>query len=113
MTESGNDRAVTLYVTVRDKEEGGRIGRALVEAKLAACANIIDDMTSVFSWEGEIQSSSESLLFAKTRSDLIDDATQLVIKEHSYDCPCVVALPITGGNLEFIDWIRAETRKPE
>lgn len=112
MADTDHTNAVTLYVTVGDKEEGIRIGRAMVEAKLAACANVIDGITSIFSWENQIQDESESVLFAKTRHELIDDATALIIDEHSYDCPCVVALPITGGNPEFIEWIKSETKQP-
>lgn len=110
MTDQQPDEPVTLYVTVPNKEEGIRIGHVLIKASLAACANVMDNVTSVFSWQGEIQEEAEAILFAKTRAALIEDATATIIKEHEYDCPCVVALPITGGNAEFIDWIKAETK---
>lgn len=100
---------VALYITVKDKEEGVRIGRALVTEKLAACANVIDNLTSIFRWDGEVREDGEALLIAKTRRELIDAATDVVKLEHSYDCPCIVALPIIGGNADFIDWIYAET----
>ncbi len=101
---------VTLYVTVPNKEEGIRIGHLLVEARLAACANVLDNATSVFSWQGEIQQESEAIIFAKTTAGLVDEATKVIIAHHSYDCPCVVTLPIVGGNQEFIDWMRSETQ---
>jgi len=101
--------AVTLYVTCADRAEALNLGRSLVEAQLAACANVIDGVTSIFTWDGEIQESAEAVLFAKTRRDLIDAATDLIKIEHSYDCPCIVALPIDGGNSAFLDWIAAET----
>lgn len=110
MTEQQPDDPVTLYVTVPSKEEGIRIGHVLVKANLAACANVMDNVTSVFSWQGETQEESEAIIFVKTRAALIEDATTTIIKEHEYDCPCVVALPITDGNAEFIDWIKAETK---
>jgi periplasmic divalent cation tolerance protein len=100
---------VVLYITVPNREEGLRIGRALVEEKLAACANVIDGLTSIFRWEGAVQEESEALLIAKTDRNLVDAASDLVKLEHSYDCPCVVALPIIGGNQDFIGWISAET----
>jgi len=100
---------VVLYITVANKEEGLRIGRALVEENLCACANVMDGLTSIYRWEGEIQEGGETLLIAKTQRSLIDAASDLVKLEHSYDCPCIVALPIVGGNQEFIDWISAET----
>ena len=100
---------VVLYITVPNREEGLRIGRALVEEKLAACANVIDGLTSIFRWEGAVQEESEALLIAKTDRTLVDAASDLVKLEHSYDCPCVVVLPIIGGNQDFIGWISAET----
>ena len=99
---------VVLYITVPNREEGLRIGRALVEEKLAACANVIDGLTSIFRWEGAVQEESEALLIAKTDRNLVDAASDLVKLEHSYDCPCVLALPIIGGNQDFIGWISAE-----
>ncbi len=110
MTDQQPDEPVTLYVTVPNKEEGIRIGHVLTKARLAACANVMDNVTSVFSWQGEIQEEAEAILFAKTRAALIEDATATIIKEHEYDCPCEVALPIASGNAEFIDWIKAETK---
>lgn len=110
MSEQFTNDAVTLYVTVPNKEEGIRISHALIEAKLAACANVMDNVTSLFSWQGETQQETEAILFAKTQTLLMDEATKKIIANHSYDCPCVVALPIVGGNSEFIDWIRSETR---
>ena len=101
--------ACFIYVTASDSEEARRIGRALVEARLAACANVIDRVTSVYWWQGEVQEGDEAVLIAKTREDLVDDLTAKVKKLHSYECPCVVALPVTGGNAEFLDWIAAET----
>ena len=101
--------ACFIYVTASDSEEARRIGRALVEARLAACANVIDRVTSVYWWQGEVQEDDEAVLIAKTREDLVDDLTAKVKELHSYECPCVVALPVTGGNAEFLDWIAAET----
>ncbi len=100
---------VILYITVPNREEGISIGRALVDENLAACANVIDGLTSIFRWEGAVQEDGEALLIAKTERELVDAASDLVKMEHSYDCPCVVAIPIVGGNQQFIDWIAAET----
>ena len=100
---------VILYITVSDREEGLRIGRALVEENLCAFASVSENVTSVFRWEDEIQEASEVVLIAKTQRQHIDAATDLVKLEHSYDCPCVVVVPIVGGNEEFINWIDTET----
>lgn len=98
-----------VYITTESMEEARRIGRALVEARLAACVNILAGMTSMYWWKGEIQDGRETVLIAKTRAHLLAALTDKVKELHGYDCPCIVALPITGGNPEFLDWIAAET----
>ncbi|MDP6787626.1 MAG: divalent-cation tolerance protein CutA [Rhodospirillales bacterium] len=98
-----------IYVTTSAPEEAARIGRVLVDSRLAACANVFPAMTSIYRWQGEVQDDSEVALIVKTRHGLIDDVVAKVKELHSYDCPCVVALPITAGNPEFLAWIVAET----
>ncbi|RMG87562.1 MAG: divalent-cation tolerance protein CutA [Candidatus Dadabacteria bacterium] len=97
-------------MTVPSREEGLRIGRALVEERLAACANVLPGLTSVYWWEGEVQEDPEAALVLKSRADLVERLTERVRELHPYSCPCVVALPIAAGNPAFLDWIRAETR---
>ncbi|MEQ8344605.1 MAG: divalent-cation tolerance protein CutA [Sneathiellaceae bacterium] len=101
--------AVLLYVTTDSVAEAEAIGRALVEARLAACANILPGMRSVFRWEGEVQTGAECVLILKTQPALAARATAAVVAAHSYDCPCVLQLPVQGGNPAFLDWIAAET----
>ncbi len=98
-----------VYITASDRDEARRLARALVENRLAACANIFDGMTSVYRWEGAVQESGEAVVVAKTREDLVPALTEAVTELHSYDCPCVVSLPLTGGSEEFLAWIAAET----
>jgi len=97
-----------IYVTASAPDEAARIGRVLVESRLAACASVFPAMTSIYRWQGEVREDSEVALVVKTRHGLIDDVVAKVNELHSYDCPCVVALPITAGNPEFLDWIVAE-----
>ncbi len=99
-----------IYVTAGSRDEALRIGRSLVEARLAACANILAPMTSVYWWEGAVQEDDEVAMVLKTRQDLVEPLTERIRELHSYDCPCVVALPITGGNQAFLKWIDSETR---
>ena len=98
-----------VYMTTETAEEAKALGRALVEARLAACANVIPGMIPIFWWEGEVQEGGEAVLIAKTRSELVERLTAFVKERHSYDCPCVVALPIAAGNPAFLDWIVEET----
>lgn len=98
-----------IYITAGDAEEAKRIGRALVEARLVACANVIPGMIPIFWWEGRVQEDSEAILLAKTRGDLVDSVIDFVKRHHSYECPAILALPIAAGHAPFLAWIDAET----
>lgn len=98
-----------LYVTTGSADEARRIGGALVEERLAACANIIDGMRSLYWWEGKVQDETEAVLILKTRAAQVDAAIARVKALHSYDVPCVVALPVEAGNSDFLGWIVKET----
>lgn len=99
-----------LYVTCATAIEAETIARTLVGERLAACANVLGAMQSFYWWNGEVQNGSEVALVLKTRRELADAATQRIKALHSYDCPCVVALDISGGNADFLNWIVRETR---
>ena len=105
--------ATLVYMTAGSVEEARAIGASLVERRLAACVNILPGMLSQYRWEGSVQTDEEAVLIAKTRDDLVDALTGHVREIHSYDCPCVVALPIGGGNPEFLQWIAGETAEAE
>lgn len=98
-----------VYITASTREEASAIGRAAVNARLAACANVLGDITSFYWWDGAVQEDGEVSLILKTQHSLVERLTQLVKENHSYDCPCVVAIPIAGGNPDFLDWIVNET----
>ncbi len=99
---------VFVHITTSDHEEALRIGRALVEARLAACVNILDGMQSLYWWRGEIEGARETVLIAKSRESLLPVLVDKVKSIHSYECPCVVALPILGGNPDYVTWLRGE-----
>ncbi len=98
-----------VYITTADRDEAVKIGRALVESRLAACANVTDRVTSIYWWDGAVQEDGEAVLILKSRAGLIDALTEKVKALHTYSCPCVVALPIDAGNAAYLDWIAAET----
>ena len=99
-----------IYMTAATRAEGLSLARGLVEARLVACANVLDGATSVYWWQGAVQEASEAVIVAKTRSALVPQVIAQVRQRHSYDCPCVVALPIADGNPAYLEWIGAETR---
>ena len=99
-----------IYVTAASAEEARKIGRTLVAERLAACVNILERMTSFYWWEDKIEEGHEAVLVAKTRADLVPRAIARIKALHGYTCPCIVALPVVGGNPDFLRWIQAETR---
>ncbi len=99
-----------IYITAADLDEGKAIGRTLVSSRLAACVNIVHPVYSMYWWNEEIQEDSEVILVAKTREDLVEDLIEKVKSIHSYECPCIVTLPIQEGNEAFLDWVARETR---
>lgn len=99
-----------IYVTAASRDQALAIGRALVEARLVACANIVDGATSLYWWEGKVNEDHEAVMVCKTRTALVDAVVERVKALHSYQCPCVVALPIQAGNPAYLDWIGAETK---
>lgn len=99
-----------IYMTAGSMDEARAIGKALVSERLAACVNIIDHMNSFYWWEGEVQDDTEVVLIAKTKAALVPDLIDKVKSIHSYDCPCIVSIPIADGNPAFLAWIAEETR---
>ena len=97
-----------IYMTVGSKEEARKIGKELVTTRLAACVNILDNMDSFYMWDGKIQDDTEVVMIAKTTENRIPDLIKKVESMHSYDCPCIVSFPITGGHQPFLDWIAEE-----
>ena len=97
-----------IYMTVGSKEEARKIGRELVTARLAACVNILDNMNSFYRWEGKIQDDTEVVMIAKTTEDKVPGLIKKVKSLHSYDCPCIVSLPVIGGHQPFLEWVASE-----
>ncbi|MFC2003683.1 divalent-cation tolerance protein CutA [Chloroflexota bacterium] len=96
---------IVVFITAATTEEAKRISRALLEQRKAACINIVPGVSSCFWWQGKLDSAEESLLVVKTKASLLDDIISLVRKVHSYEIPEVIALPIIGGNRDYLDWI--------
>jgi periplasmic divalent cation tolerance protein len=103
-------KAAFIYITAGNMDEAKKISRELISRRLAACVNIIDNMVSMFWWEDEIQEDKEVILIAKTKASLVTELIETVKSAHSYDCPCIVSLPVSDGNGAFLDWIVQETK---
>ncbi len=101
--------AYFVYVTAADAAEETRIAGAVVEERLAACANLFTGMRSIYRWQGQIAEDEEAVLILKTREALVEPLIARVTALHSYDCPCVVAWPLHAGNPPFLHWIAEQT----
>ena len=97
-----------VYMTAGSKEEAKKIGQVLVESKLAACVNILDNMNAIYMWEGRLQDDRETVMIAKTTETRVPELIEKVKAMHSYECPCIICLPIENGNRAFLDWIAGE-----
>lgn len=100
-----------ILMTVASAEEAGRLAQALVGERLAACVNIVGPIRSIYRWQDRVEDSSEHLLIAKTREDLVEALARRVRELHSYEVPEVLSLPVTYGWPPYLAWVEAETRR--
>jgi periplasmic divalent cation tolerance protein len=99
---------IVIYVTVGSSEEGKKLGRALVEERLAACVNRISPVHSIYRWQGQVEESNEELLIIKTKRNLLAKVKQRVQELHSYSVPEIIALPILEGNESYLEWLEEQ-----
>ena len=93
------------YITAPTHSEAKELVMMLLEEELIACANIVEGAESYFNWEGELQKARESLIILKTRAKNEEKIIKLVQKYHSYECPCVVFVPLIAGNPDYLKWV--------
>lgn len=105
------DKIVVLS-TCETPEDARRIARHLVEQRLAACVNIVPQVTSVYRWKGEIQEAAELLLVIKSSRPLLAALQRELARVHPYEIPEIVALPIIDGAHSYLAWLDSELRLP-
>ena len=105
--------AIVVIVTASNEEEAAKIGKALVDERLAACANIVPNIRSIYRWEGKVQDEPEALMLIKTTEDMFEALAARVKELHSYSVPEIIALPIGAGSTDYLNWISESTGKPE
>ena len=106
---NSSEKLCWVYITVGSLEEAKGIGQILVGQNLVACVNLLENMTSIYNWEDKMEESQEVIMIVKTRKTLMPKLIEKVNSLHSYDCPCILELPIQGGNLNFLSWIKSQT----
>lgn len=103
---------IVVYITAPNEEEAEKIAKAIVEAKLVGCVNIIKNVRSIYSWQGKIEDDAEVLMISKTQKHLFEELSKKVKELHSYTVPEIIALPVIKGSQEYLKWLNDIT-KPE
>ena len=101
---------VIVASTTSNEETARALAAGAIEAKLGACAQVVGPVTSVFRWEGKVQTEQEWRVEIKTAADRVAALTEHIKAKHSYDVPEIIATAITGGSVEYLSWLVDETR---
>jgi periplasmic divalent cation tolerance protein len=105
----GGGETILVLITAATSEEADQIAKRLVEARLAACVNIVPQVRSLFSWQGKLSDEQEVLLLVKTRRPLFGVLAETVRLLHSYSVPEIIAVPIVEGSADYLTWVRDVT----
>ena len=100
---------IVVLVTAPSEDEAAKIARVLVEERLAACANILSGVRSIYRWEGKVEDAPEVLMVIKTREELFDTLDKRVRELHPYSVPEVIAVSIVNGSQAYLKWLHEET----
>ena len=103
---SNPDDVQVIFCTVPDAASGERIARHLVEYRLAACVNLIPGVTSVYRWKGRVETGSEALLKIKAKAGNYQKIETAIRSQHPYELPEIIAVPVSDGLAEYLDWVR-------
>ena len=103
---------VSVYAVFASADEAERIGRQMVEERLAACVNILPKARSIYRWEGKLEESAEWLLLIKSRRDLFTALRAEIQRMHTYEVPEVIAIPVVDGSEAYLEWLDAQLITP-
>jgi periplasmic divalent cation tolerance protein len=104
------ERAVLVYTTWPSIVEAERVGRDIVEKRLAACVNIVPGMISHYWWQDKIERAEETVMLVKTRASLAEAVRQAVKQAHSYTTPAIMVLPVESVDADYYRWIVEEAK---
>ncbi|MFQ3307681.1 MAG: periplasmic divalent cation tolerance protein [Candidatus Midichloriaceae bacterium] len=100
------DKISLIYITCSDKVEAKSIAKHLIKEKLVACANIIDNVISIFEYDDKFCEEKEVILILKTLSTHFEKVKNRVVELHSYDVPCIVEIDVSNSSKEFSNWLK-------
>lgn len=103
---------IQVTTTTETKEEAGRIALALVEARLAACVQIVGPIESIYRWKGRIESAQEWLCLIKSSEENYGAIEATIRSLHAYETPEIIATPVTGGSRDYLEWLRGQLAAP-
>jgi periplasmic divalent cation tolerance protein len=101
---------IQVMTTVPGQEVATRIAELLIDSRLAGCVQIIGPVTSVYRWQGKVETGAETMLLVKSRQDLFSSLAELIIANHPYEVPEILAVPVVAGGQSFLDWLSGELR---
>jgi periplasmic divalent cation tolerance protein len=99
---------IVVFSTCDSEEQAGRVARALVEQRLAACVNILSPVRSIYRWKGQIEDAAEWMLIIKSRRDLMERLRAAIGEIHSYEVPELLAVPVVDGSENYLAWLDRE-----
>ncbi len=102
---------IQVTTTTDKREDAEQIAFALVEKKIAACAQIVGPITSIYRWKGNIEKAEEWLCVIKSRKDLYEDIEKTIKAVHSYEVPEIIAVPVVAGSEDYLEWLRGDLAK--
>ena len=102
-----------VLTNMPDRQSAERLAQSLVEARLAACVNILAPCASVYMWKGSVESADEHPMLIKTTRDRYAALEERIRSGHPYELPEIIAVPVTAGLTAYLEWVAAETRPPD
>jgi periplasmic divalent cation tolerance protein len=99
-----------IYITTSNEDESLKIGNILVKERLCACSNIIRNIESIYWWENKIENDNESVLILKTLEEKVEEVIKRVREIHTYDNPCILALPVLNVSNSYLKWLKKEIK---
>ena len=101
--------ALLVFTTLPSADKAAELAKALVEERLAACANLLPAIRSIYRWQGKLQDENEVLVLLKTRAEHLERLKLRILELHPYEVPEVIGIPVERGHQAYLDWIVRET----
>ena len=102
--------ALLVFTTLPSADKAAELARALVEERLAACANLLPAIRSIYRWQGKLQDENEVVVLLKTRAEHLERLKLRILELHPYEVPEVLAVPVEAGYQPYLDWLAGETK---